>query len=449
MAFSVPMLVGNLLQIGYSIVNMMWVGKMVGADAVGATAVSAPLVFIMLALVNGLTLATTILVSQHYGARDHASVARVVSNSFALTLFVGIAITILGILSCDLLLRMMDTPAEIFAMASSYLKITILGFVLTYYINLVVAILRGIGDTVTPLIFQAIGLAINAILDPLMIIGIGPFPRLGLNGAAWASMIALGIAFALALIYLNRKGHVAAINPRRFRLDWGITRKLLQIGLPSAIQQSLVSIGSAFITTFVNGYGASAIAAFGAAGRIDAVAFMPAMTMSMSASALAGQNIGARRPERIREVFWWGVLMTSLITIAVSLCAVLLRRPLLSFFVDDPQVLDIGAAYLRIEGASYILFAVMFISNGIINGSGHTLMTMVFTLVSLWMVRVPLSAVLTRTPLGITGIWIAIVISYGVTMTVSLAYYFSGRWKQPVFRTRKTMTPQGAPPQAE
>jgi putative MATE family efflux protein len=448
-AFSVPMLVGNLLQIGYSIVNMMWVGKMVGADAVGATAVSAPLVFIMLALVNGLTLATTILVSQHYGAKDHASVARVVSNSFALTLFVGIAITILGILSCDLLLRMMDTPAEIFAMASSYLKITILGFVLTYYVNLVVAILRGIGDTVTPLIFQAIGLAINAILDPLMIIGIGPFPRLGLNGAAWASMIALGIAFALALIYLNRKGHVAAINPRRFRLDWGITRKLLQIGLPSAIQQSLVSIGSAFITTFVNGYGASANAAYGAAGRIDAVAFMPAMTMSLSASALAGQNIGARRLERIREVFWWGVLMTSLITIAVSLCAVLLRRPLLSFFVDDPQVLDIGAAYLRIEGASYILFAVMFISNGIINGSGHTLMTMIFTLVSLWMVRVPLSAVLTRTPLGITGIWIAIVISYGVTMAVSLAYYFSGRWKKLVVRTRKAMAPQGAPPRAE
>ena len=215
------------------------------------------------------------------------------------------------------------------------------------------------------------------------------------------------------------------------------------------IQQSLVSIGSAFITTFVNGYGASAIAAFGAAGRIDGVAFMPAMTMSMSASALAGQNIGAQRLERVRKVFWWGVLMTSTITIAISLCAVLLRRPLLAFFVNDAQVLDIGASYLLIEGSSYILFAVMFISNGIINGSGHTMMTMIFSLVSLWIFRVPLSVVLTRTPLGITGIWISIVISYGVTMIVSLSYYFSGRWKKPVLRTGKAIVVQGAPPQAD
>jgi putative MATE family efflux protein len=440
------MLVGNVLQVGYSIVNMMWVGKMVGADAVGATAVSAPLVFIMLALVNGLTLATTILVSQHYGAKDHEAVARVVSNSFAVTLIVGVILTVLGILSCDLLLRMMDTPAEIFAMASSYLKITMLGFVLTYYVNLVVSILRGLGDTMTPLVFQAIGLAINAILDPLMIIGIGPFPRLGLNGAAWASLIALGIAFTLAMVYLNRKGHVAAVNPRRFRLDGGITRKLLQIGFPSVIQQSLISIGAAFITTFVNGFGAPATAAFGAAGRIDAVAFMPAISMSMSASALAGQNIGAQRLERVREVFWWGVLMTSIITIAISLCAVLLRRPLLAFFVDDAEVLDIGAAYLRIEGASYILFAVMFIANGIINGSGHTAITMVFSLVSLWVFRVPLAALLTRTPLGITGIWIAIVVSYGVTMIVTVSYYFSGRWKKPVVRAGKAAVVRAAPP---
>jgi putative MATE family efflux protein len=369
-----------------------------------------------------------------------------VSNSFAVTLIVGVILTVLGILSCDLLLRMMDTPAEIFAMASSYLKITMLGFVLTYYVNLVVSILRGLGDTMTPLVFQAIGLAINAILDPLMIIGIGPFPRLGLNGAAWASLIALGIAFTLAMVYLNRKGHVAAVNPRRFRLDGGITRKLLQIGFPSVIQQSLISIGAAFITTFVNGFGAPATAAFGAAGRIDAVAFMPAISMSMSASALAGQNIGAQRLERVREVFWWGVLMTSIITIAISLCAVLLRRPLLAFFVDDAEVLDIGAAYLRIEGASYILFAVMFIANGIINGSGHTAITMVFSLVSLWVFRVPLAALLTRTPLGITGIWIAIVVSYGVTMIVTVSYYFSGRWKKPVVRAGKAAVVRAAPP---
>lgn len=147
----------------------------------------------------------------------------------------------------------------------------------------------------TPLIFMAIGVGINAIFDPLLIIGIGPFPKMGLNGAAVASLIAQGIAFILAVIYLNRKNHLVAIDPRKFIFDKHLTFLLFKIGFPSIIQQSLVSIGSAFITTFVNAFGAAAIAAFGAAGRIDSIAFMPAMSLSMAASALTGQNLGAQK----------------------------------------------------------------------------------------------------------------------------------------------------------
>lgn len=432
--FSMPMLAGNLLQTGYSIIDTMWVGNKVGADAVGATAVSFPIIFILIAMASGITMATTILVSQYYGARDYKMVEKVVNNSFAIALILGTLLTIIGFAISDFLLRLMKTPPEVFDLASGYLKISVLGFILMYFVFLATSVLRGMGDTITPLIFMAIGVAVNAILDPILIMGLGPIPRLGLNGAAIASLIAQGVGLLLAIIYLNSRNHIASIDPRKFRLDKHISLLLFKIGFPSIIQQSLISIGNAFITTFVNAFGAATIAAFGAANRVDSLAFMPAMSLSMAVSALTGQNLGANKPERVKEVFKWGTIMTTIITLLVSLLAIGIPRLILSLFVREPEVLDIGVTYLRIVGAGYILFAIMFISNGVINGAGHTITTMLFSLFALWVVRVPFAALLSKTHLGRTGIWLAVVASYGVSMVVSLLYYRSGRWRKSVIK---------------
>jgi putative efflux protein, MATE family len=432
--FSLPMLIGNVLQTGYGIVNTIWVGKKVGTDAVGATAVSFPIVFILIALASGATLATTILVSQYYGAKDFKMVEKIINNSFSVSLIGGALLTISGILAADSLLRLMGTPPEIFTMASSYLKITLAGFILQFITFLISSILRGIGDTVTPLVFMGIGLVINAILDPLMIIGIGPFPKLGLDGAAYASLIAQVIALIMAMVYLGRKNHVVAINPRKLILDKNLTLMLLKLGFPSMIQQSLISIGAFVITGFVNSFGAVATSAFGAAQRIENIAFLPAMSLSMAVSALTGQNLGAGKPERVKEIFKSGIILTSVITLVLSGFIVAFPRLLLSMFVNKPDVLEIGIHYLRIVGSSYIFFAIMFISNGIINGSGHTMTTMFISLFTLWIVRVPVSDLLSHTQLKTDGIWLAIDLSFAASMTISLIYYYSGRWKKPVIR---------------
>jgi putative MATE family efflux protein len=331
----------------------------------------------------------------------------------------------------------METPPENFAMASSYLKIMLLSFPLMYLGLLISSILRGIGDTVTPLIFMSIGVTLNAILDPFLIGGFGPFPRLGLNGAAYATLISQGTALSIGFVYLNRKNHLVAFNPKRLILDRHITFLVFKIGFPSIIQQSLVSLGSMFITTFVNSFGSAATNAFGAVGRVDMFVFMPAMSMSMAVSALTGQNLGARKPERVKDIFKWGVMTTLPITILISLIAVFLSRIILVVFGlgNDEAVMKIGMAYLRIVGSCYIFLAVMFISNGITNGSGHTMITMIFSLMSLWVIRVPFSWLLSKTSLGITGIWVAIALSFLVMMIVSLAYYSSGRWKKSVIFT--------------
>lgn len=435
--FSLPMLIGNLIQTLYTLVDTIWVGQTVGANAVGAASVSTVVIFLLIALASGATIATTILVSQYYGAKDMKMVEKVVNNSFVISLIMGAFLTLIGLLACDPLLRMMNTPAEQFDLASSYLKINIAGFILMYFGQLITSILRGIGDTVTPLIFLAIGTIINAGLDPVLIIGIGPFPKLGLNGAAYASLFGQFIATALALIYLNRKSHIVSISPKKFVFDKHITLTVFKIGFPSMIQQSLVSIGIFVISSFVNNFGAVASSAFGAANKVDNLAFMPALSMGMACSALAGQNLGAGKPERVKEIFKWGMLMTITITVAISAIAFVIPDIFLRMFVKELEVIDIGIGYLRIVGASYVLFAMMFISNGIINGAGHTFITMIFTLISLWGIRVPFSAILSKTELGIHGIWISMVLSFAITTTISLLYYRTGRWKKAVIRKHR------------
>lgn len=432
--FSMPMLLGNLLQTGYSIINTIWVGHKVSADAVGATQVSFPIIFMLISLASGATLATTILVSQYYGAKDYKMVEKVVNNSFSIALIMGAILTVGGILASDFILRLMDTPPEIFSMASSYLKISIAGFILIFLTFLITSILRGIGDTKTPLIFMVIGVAINAVLDPLMIIGIGPFPKMGLDGAAYASLIAQTLAFIMAMIYLSRKNHFVAINLKKLTLDAKLTYLIFKLGFPSMIQQVLVSISSAFITGFVNAFGAVATSAFGAAARIENIVFMPMMSFGMAASALAGQNLGAGRPDRVKEVFKWGVIMTSAITLVLSAVIVAFPRLMLMMFINEPPVLDIGVGYLRIVGCAYILFAILFISNGIINGAGKTMVTMAFTIITIWAVRVPLAAVLSKTSLQIHGIWLSVDIGFAVGIIISLSYYYSGRWKKSIIK---------------
>jgi putative MATE family efflux protein len=323
----------------------------------------------------------------------------------------------------------MNTPAVIFPLASPYFKISMLGFVFMYLSFLLTAILRGIGDTKTPLWFMGGGVVLNAILDPFLIIGIPPFPKLGLNGAAIASVISSIAALLAGLIYLRRKSHLVALRIRHLRLDRKIIGKIMVIGFPSMIQQIMVSLGGAFITTFVNGFGAPAIAAFGAAGRVDALAFMPAFTLSMASSALTGQNLGAGRTDRVHGVFVWSVRMGLMMVGVMVLILVVFPKLILSAFLNDASVIDIGARYLWIVAPGYLFVVVMFSSNGILNGAGKTLITMMFTFLALWVIRVPLALWLSHTALGILGIWISIDVSFFITMIVSVSYYYRFRSK--------------------
>jgi len=263
------------------------------------------------------------------------------------------------------------------------------------------------------------------------------FPRLGLNGTVVANLISqLGTFVALAW-HMRRKRHVAAPDWVRVHLDWPNTSLTLKIGVPSMAQQALVSLGMIFILGLVNRFGAHSAAAFGIAGRLDQLAFMPAMAIGMAVSTLAGQNIGAQRFDRVHQVFFWGLVVGCGITFLATLLALAIPEHLIQLFArnEDNDVVVIGAQYLRIIGLGYLLFAVMFVSNGVINGAGHTLATTLFTLMAFWAVRIPLATYLSVRLNDVRGVWYASLIGFVVGTIMSLTYYFSGRWRKSVRKT--------------
>ncbi|WP_342378213.1 MATE family efflux transporter [Myxococcus stipitatus] len=433
-AFSIPMLLGSFLQTAYSFINAIWVGRFLGTEALAAVTVSFPVVFVLFSIGMGLTMATSILVSQNYGAKRMDELRKVVDSSTVLIYSLGLVLTALGEWLAPSILRLMDTPPEIFAESVSYLRVFLLSMPLGFGLFLTRSLLQGVGDSKTPLYFQAGSVLFTIALDPVLMFGWLGLPKLGLNGTAWATVVAQLLALITLLTYLRIKQ--APVAPRLPRLDHlgPTTLKTLRIGVPAAVQQSLVSIGMVFVTGIVNGFGEVATAAFGAASRIDQIAFMPAMTFGMAVSTLAGQNLGAGRYDRVQEVFKWGCIFSGGVTLLISAMAVTFPEALLSMFVSDPAVLAPGVEYLHIVGGTYVLFALIFVSNGVINGAGRTMMTTVFSLVSLWVVRVPVAYWLSRRMDNVKGVWLAMALSFAVSLAVSMAYYFSGRWQKPLLK---------------
>ena len=435
--FALPLLAGAAIQTAYGIVNRIWVGQYLGPPAVAAITITFQVSFILIAVANGLTMGSSILVSQFVGARNWAGVRRVVQSSLFLAALLSLVLLAAGQLLTEPLLRAINTPPEAWPLAVGYMRLFLCSFPLMFAAFLTIQLMRGIGDSLTPLYFQALGLVINAILDPLLMLGWLGFPRLGLNGTAVAMLISQSIAMTAFFVFLHRRRHALAPDWRRLNLDWPMSKVTLKIGIPAAAQQLLVSTGTAVILYFINAYGEAATAGFGAASSIDGIAFFLAMSFGMSVSVLAGQNIGARRFDRVRETFWWGLALCGGAVCLIAAAAISAPTLLMHLFLNparNAEAFAIGVAYLRIVGVSYIFLAVMFVAIGVVNGAGHTLVNTFTTIIGLWLVRIPLAAGLSHHLHSVNGIWYAMVVSFAVSMALSVGYFFSGYWKRPVVR---------------
>jgi putative MATE family efflux protein len=428
--FTIPMLIGNVFQQLYNIVDSVIVGNALGKEALGAIGACIPIIFLFIALAIGLTVGITILISQYYGAQDFKSLKKAIDTGYFCLFLASIVILTAGLIFSEAFLRIMKTPAEIFPQAKIFLTIAFLSMPFVFGYNLISAILRGLGDSKTPLYFLILSTLLNIVLVSLFVLVF----KWGIAGSAWATFIAQGVAFISGMIYLNRTHKMFHLDIKALSIDWKIFRASLKLGLPSGAQQMIVASGFAFVFRIINQFGADTTAAVTAASRIETFAIMPAMNFSMALSAFTGQNLGARKVERVKKGFRTTVVIASSVSLFVSILVILFGKLLIACFNSDANVVRIGYDYLWITGTSYILFSILLSANGVLIGAGLTAIPMISSFLSMWLVRIPLAIFLSG-KMGVNGIWMALPIGWLAGCIFSVAFYLKGDWK------KKTVVP--------
>ena len=437
--FAVPMLIGNVFQQFYNVVDSIVVGKYVGSAALAAVGASFPILFTIFALVGGVTIGGSVLISQYFGAKNYHKV-KVTSDTLQIFLLISSAImSILFFLLSRNMFRMLSIPEEIIPDAVKYFDIVILTTTIpTFSLFGISAIMRGVGNSKTPIYFMVASILLNTVLDLVFVLVFG----WGIAGVAWATAVATFAGWVALWYYLNRKEDNMIrfnLNYKKWEFDWENFRISLKIGLPSGIQQVLVGVGSMALLSIVSPYGVSTLAAYTAAGRVDMFVSMPAMNLAAALSSFVGQNLGADRFDRIKKGLRETLKYSTAICILLSLVVVFFGEDIMGLFVQEGapnygEIIKIGKEYLLIVTSFYIVFSTMFVFNGVTRGAGATLVPMLITTLSLWIIRIPLAYILSDM-FGVTGIWWSIPIGWSVGCVGAIIYYNSGLWKKHRIKT--------------
>ncbi len=425
--FAIPMLLGNIFQQLYSVIDSIVVGKFVGKDALAAVGTSGPVIFLLISFMIGITMGFTIVISQYFGAKEMTKVQKAINTMYIFLFFISILLTIVGILISRYIFIIINLAPEIIPQAQLFLNIFFAGLVFLFGYNGTSAILRGLGDSKTPLYFLIGSVVANIGLDLIFVLVL----HWGVAGVAYATVISEALAFIIQIIYLNKYHKIVKFTFRSLGFDYSIFLKSIRIGIPTGLQQTFVAFGMVALYWVVNRFGVDANAAYSVAGRIDNFAAMPAMSFSIALSTFVGQNMGANKPERVKTGLRATFLMTSTVTLIMSAFILFFARGLMRMFTNDLAVIALGRSYLVVIGIFYILFSSMFVFTGALRGAGDTLIPMFISLISLWIIRIPVAYLLSNIPsVGVRGIWWAIPIGWFFGLIIYYFYYRSGRWKK-------------------
>ncbi|MDR0954657.1 MAG: MATE family efflux transporter [Rikenellaceae bacterium] len=422
--FAIPMILGNVFMQLYQFVDSIIVGQYLGKEALAAVGASTPVIFMIISLIMGIGVGASVVVSQYFGAKEYEKVRATCDTIFVFLFVAGVAVTVLGTLFSRNILALMGLPDDVLPHATEYLRIYFLGSILLFGYNAVSAMLRGVGDSKTPLYFLIVASVLNVGLDLFFILVLD----WGVAGAAWATIISQGMSFLLCVVYVNWKGEVIRVRFSRKGFDWAIFRQCVRLGLPTGLQQMFVGAGNTAMMSIVSGFGTNVIAAYTAASRIDMFASLPIMNFSGALTSFVGQNISVGRFDRIKAGLRSTLLMSVACCVFINLSIIVFARPLIGIFTSDPAVIDYGRQTLIIMNSFYFIFAVMFTFNGALRGAGAAVVPMLTTLLSLWIIRVPAAAIFSRW-FGEVGIWWAVPVGWFPGALCAIGYYLSGRWK--------------------
>lgn len=431
--FSIPLLIGNFAQQMYSTVDAIVVGNYIGDNALGAVGLSFPLIMLIFALFIGVSTGAGITVSQYFGARDRLMLDKAVGTIILLSFWAGLACTVLGVLVARPLLTLLNSPPEMLDMAATYLIIYFGGVISLVYFNILSGVLRGMGDSVSPLFFLLFASALNIVLDILFVTRFG----MTTDGVALATVIAQTLAAMLAFRKLRRMTDVVDVNRSTVKLDRGISKKIIRLGLPLGAMQMVFSMQAVLVQALMNSMGPTVVTTLTAVMRVDGFIMMPNFTFAAAATTFTAQNFGAKKLDRIKK----GHRDTLIIALASALilvtCILLFGRQLMNVFTSTETVVNLGARFLRILAAGYVAFAVLQTSVGVMNGMSQTTIPMIMSIITTMGIRLPLAyliAYLTRSAVWPNGnpdaIYISLLAAWVFNAAATTLIYRFGKWRK-------------------
>ena len=431
--FSVPFLLSNLLQAFYSVADMIIVGRLCGTHGITGVNIGSQINILVTGAAFGLAVGGTVLIAQYGGAKKFDEQRKTIGTLFTAYMILSIVCTAVMLLLNTTLLDVLKTPQVAYTEAKNYYNICMSGLVFMFAYNVISAILRGMGDSKRPLYFVLIATIVNIIGD---IILVGPF-KMGAAGAAYATVSAQALSVVLSLIYLAKNHFFNGYSKSDFKIDKEKMKMLLKLGLPSSVQQVVVSFSFLTLTALVNSLPIADIASAcqGIGGKVNSFAVLPALAMSSAVSSMAGQNIGAGETARAKKTMLTGMGIAFAISVVVFAIVELFPQPIISLFDTNPDVIAIGSEYMRFIALDYLLVPFVFCMNGLAIGAGYTNFALFNACFSSIIVRVPAAYLVVEfTNLGFNGIGLATGLASLASIIVGIIYVSSGKWKKPKIR---------------
>ena len=426
LTFTLPLLLSALLQQLYNTVDLLIVGRFAGKIDMAAIGASGAITVLVVALFMGLSTGASVLVAQHYGAKDRAALSKVVHTNFAIALYGGLVLTIFTVIFTPQFLAWIDTPPEVMGPAVRYMRILFAGLIPVMVYNMGSAVLRSVGDSVRPFNFLAIAAGLNIVLD---LIFVGAF-KMGAVGAGIATVLAQSVSGFLVLLSLLKTTDIYRLRMKRIRFHKETLNHIVAIGLPAAVSGGLISLSNVIIQAQINVFGARAIAGVAAASRVDGFVFTSLEAFALAITTFVGQNIGAKKPKRLKSGITTALVMTLLFVASVSSILVIFRTPLMKIFTSEKDVIFYGTKMIVILAPFYVIFSVTEVLSGAIRGSGTAVPIMIITLIGMFIIRLGWIFIAMPMYKTIDIICWSYPISWVFTCILTLIYYFKGKWRK-------------------
>jgi putative MATE family efflux protein len=419
---ALPAVGTTLFQVLFNITDTFWVGRTLGPDALAAVSLASYTVWVIVSIGELVGVGLTAVAARRHGERDPARAARAAGTALVMALGLGLVIAAAGVLGLPAVFRLMDAEGQVAVLARDFLVVQLLGAFLIYGYFVVTAAFRSGGDTRTPFLILGGSVLLNLALDPLLILGWGPVPALGVYGAALATVMTRGLGFIVGIEILRRRGGI------RLGFDTGMAVTIARIGLPTMLTGVLFSLIYMLLVRVVGRFGTPAIAALGVGHKIEGVSYMICIGFGLAAETLVGQNLGARLPARARTAGWMTARLASIPTCALAAVFVLAPGALAGIFTDDPAVIRDASLYLRAAGVAQTVMAFENVLEGALTGAGYTLYTMI-AVVTISALRIPL-AELVAGPFGLAGIWWMLALTAMARAAAMTSLWQWGGWER-------------------